>query len=88
MARAAVVRWLGVNYLMPLRAADSADRPGAVGWRVVDWAGYEAALVLLRNVHRTAVAVFADGGKFRTDPSKLDAFSEAPRNGQGLRAGA
>lgn len=61
---------------------------GPVLWRVVDWAGYEAALALLRNVHRTAVAVFADGGKFRTDPAKLDAFSEAPCNGQRLRAGA
>jgi hypothetical protein len=30
---------------------------GPVQWRVVDWAGYEAALTLLRNVHRTAVAV-------------------------------
>ena len=36
----------------------------------------EAALALLRNVHRTAVAVFTDGGKFRTDPSKVDAFTE------------
>ncbi len=49
---------------------------GPVQWRVVDWAGYEAALALLRNVHRTAVAVFTDGGKFRTDPSKVDAFTE------------
>ncbi len=47
---------------------------GPVLWRVVDWAGYEAALVLLRNVHRTAVAVLADGGRFRVDPSKVDAF--------------
>ncbi|MFW0154135.1 hypothetical protein ACNUDN_30710 [Mycobacterium sp. smrl_JER01] len=49
---------------------------GPVLWRVVDWAGYEAALVLLRNLHRTAVAVFRDGGKFRSDPSKVDAFTE------------
>lgn len=49
---------------------------GPVQWRVVDWAGYEAAMTLLRNVHRTAVAVFTDGGKFRTDPSKVDAFTE------------
>lgn len=49
---------------------------GPVLWRVVDWTGYESALALLRNVHRTAVAVFADGGKFRTDPSKVDAFVE------------
>lgn len=49
---------------------------GPVLWRVVDWAGYEAALMLLRNVHRTAVAVFRDGGKFRSDPSRLDAFTE------------
>lgn len=49
---------------------------GPIQWRVVDWAGYEAALVLLRNVHRTAVAVFRDGGRFRVDPSKVDAFSE------------
>ena len=49
---------------------------GPVQWRVVDWAGYEAALTLLRNVHRTAVAVFTDGGKFRADPSKVDAFTE------------
>jgi len=49
---------------------------GPIQWRVVDWAGYEAAMTLLRNVHRTAVTVFTDGGKFRTDPSKLDAFTE------------
>jgi hypothetical protein len=49
---------------------------GPVQWRVVDWAGYEAALTLLRNAHRTAVAVFCDGGKFRSDPSKVDAFTE------------
>lgn len=49
---------------------------GPVLWRIVDWAGYEAALTLLRNVHRTAVAVFPDGGKFRSDPSKADAFTE------------
>jgi len=30
---------------------------GPLLWRVLDWAGYEAALTLLRNVHRTAVAV-------------------------------
>lgn len=45
---------------------------GPVLWRVVDWAGYEAALTLLRNVHKTAVAVFPDGGKFRADPSRAD----------------
>lgn len=50
---------------------------GPVLWRVVDWAGYEAALELLRNVHRTAVAVFTDGGKFRSDPSKIDALTAA-----------
>ncbi|MCV7256765.1 hypothetical protein H7J86_31775 [Mycobacterium hackensackense] len=50
---------------------------GPVQWRVVDWAGYEAALTLLRNVHRTAVAVFPDGAKFRSDPSKVDAFTES-----------
>lgn len=49
---------------------------GPVQWRVVDWAGYEAALTLLRNVHRTAVTVFLDGPKFRADPSKADAFTE------------
>lgn len=49
---------------------------GPVLWRVVDWAGYEAALDLLRNAHRTAVAVFVDGGRFRSDPSRADAFSE------------
>lgn len=32
-------------------------------WRVVDWAGYEAAWTLLRNLHRTAVVVFCDGGR-------------------------
>jgi len=46
---------------------------GPVLWRVVDWAGYEAALELLRNVHRTSVACFIDGGKFRADPSKAGA---------------
>lgn len=50
---------------------------GPVLWRIVDWAGYEAALELLRNVHRTAVACFTDGGKYRSDPSKIDALAAA-----------
>jgi len=49
---------------------------GPVLWRIVDWAGYESALALLRNAHRTAVAVFSDGGKFRTDPTTIDVISE------------
>jgi len=44
---------------------------GPLLWRVVDWAGYEAALMLLRNVQRTAVAVFVDGGRFWADPSRV-----------------
>jgi len=35
---------------------------GPLLWRVVDWAGYEAALMLLRNVQRTAVAVLMGAG--------------------------
>ena len=54
---------------------------GPVQWRVVDWAGSEAALTLLRNVHRTAVAVFPDGPKFRADPSKTDSFTETALKG-------
>jgi len=44
---------------------------GPLLWRVVDWAGYEAALMLLRNVQRTAVAVFVDRGRFWADPSRV-----------------
>lgn len=54
---------------------------GPVQSRVVDWAGYEAALELMRNVQRTAVAVFLDGSKYRSDPAKVDAFTEKGRVG-------
>lgn len=50
---------------------------GPVQWRFVDWAGYEAAMTLMRNAHRAAVAVFDDGAQFSTDPSRMDAFAAA-----------
>ncbi|MDX1886926.1 hypothetical protein [Mycolicibacterium sp. 120270] len=43
---------------------------GPVVWRVVDWAGFEAGLVLWRNALRTAVGVFVGGGRWRCDPSR------------------
>lgn len=50
---------------------------GPVQWRFVDWAGYEAALSLMRNAHRAAVAVFDDGPAFLTDPSRVDVLTDA-----------
>lgn len=50
---------------------------GPVQWRFVDWAGYEAAMTLMRNAHRAAVAVFDDGAQFSADPSRVDAFTAA-----------
>ena len=50
---------------------------GPVTWRVLDRAGLDAILDTMRAVHRTAVAVFLDGGKYRADPTKLpDAFDD------------
>lgn len=43
---------------------------GPVSWRITDHVGYHALLDHLRNAHRTAVAVFPDGGKYRKDPTK------------------
>jgi len=61
---------------------------GPVLWRVVDWAGYEAALMLLRNVQRTAVAVFVDGGRFWADPSRVGRveLKAAPASSAAARA--
>ncbi|GGG27684.1 hypothetical protein GCM10007304_46900 [Rhodococcoides trifolii] len=43
---------------------------GPITWRIADHTGYNDLMAEFRNVHRTAVAVFADGGKFRRDPTK------------------
>ncbi|QCB51823.1 hypothetical protein E5720_17465 [Rhodococcus sp. PAMC28707] len=51
---------------------------GPITWRVTDRVGYDTLMEEFRRVHRTAVGVFLDGGRFRRDPSKiLDAFDEA-----------
>jgi hypothetical protein len=49
---------------------------GPLLWRITDHTGYHSTLTLLRNAHRTAVTVFPDGPKHRTDPSKTDAFDQ------------
>lgn len=45
---------------------------GPVTWQILDHVGYHAALELLRQAHRTAVAVCLDGGKWRADPTNPD----------------
>lgn len=45
---------------------------GPITWQILDTVGYNAALELLREAHRTAVAVCLDGGKWRADPTKDD----------------
>ena len=45
---------------------------GPVTWQILDHVGFNGALEVLRNAHRTAVAVFLDGGKYRTDPTRDD----------------
>ena len=48
---------------------------GPITWRITDRSGYDALMDELRRVHRSAVGVFLDGGRFRRDPSKiLDSF--------------
>jgi len=43
---------------------------GPVTWQIVDRAGYDSVLNILRDAHRTAVGVCLDGGKYRADPTK------------------
>ncbi|OZD85309.1 hypothetical protein CH260_20400 [Rhodococcus sp. 05-2256-B2] len=51
---------------------------GPITWRITDRVGYDTLMEELRRVHRTAVGVFVDGGRFRRDPTKiLDAFDNA-----------
>lgn len=45
---------------------------GPVTFQVLDHVGYHAALELLREAHRTAVAVCLDGGIWRADPTNPD----------------
>ena len=45
---------------------------GPILWQIVDRAGYDSVVGILRDVHRTAVAVCLDGGKYRADPTKDD----------------
>ncbi|OZD70546.1 hypothetical protein CH263_06410 [Rhodococcus sp. 06-1059B-a] len=48
---------------------------GPITWRVTDRIGYESLMEEFRRVHRAAVGVFIDGGRYRRDPTKvLDAF--------------
>ncbi|MGO4203628.1 hypothetical protein AB4Z09_18125 [Rhodococcus sp. TAF43] len=44
-----------------------------VTWRIVDHVGYNGLIDALRAVHKTAVAAFPDGAKYRKDPTKVDA---------------
>lgn len=45
---------------------------GPVTWQIFDHTGYHAVLEILRQAHRTAVAVCLDGGKWRADPTRED----------------
>lgn len=45
---------------------------GPCTWQVLDRAGYDSAVELLRRAHSTAVHVFADGPAFGTDPTRDD----------------
>ncbi|MBY4212641.1 hypothetical protein HQO27_01610 [Rhodococcus fascians] len=50
---------------------------GPVTWRITDRIGYDTFMAELRRVHRAAVGVFVDGGRYRRDPAKLlDVFDE------------
>lgn len=50
---------------------------GPITWRIVDRVGYDTVMEEFRRVHRTAVGVFLDGGRFRRDPAKiLDVFDD------------
>ncbi|OZD13002.1 hypothetical protein CH253_18215 [Rhodococcus sp. 06-156-3C] len=50
---------------------------GPVTWRITDRVGYDTLMAELRRVHRAAVGVFLDGGRYRRDPAKLlDVFDE------------
>lgn len=51
---------------------------GPITWRITDRIGYDTLMEEFRRVHRTAVGVFVDGGRFRRDPAKiLDSFNLA-----------
>ncbi|QIS08831.1 hypothetical protein [Nocardia arthritidis] len=43
---------------------------GPVTWQIVDRTGYNSVISILKDAHRTAVAVCRDGSKFRADPTK------------------
>lgn len=45
---------------------------GSITWQIIDHVGYHHALEVLRQAHRTAVAVCLDGGKWRADPTRDD----------------
>jgi hypothetical protein len=50
---------------------------GPITWRITDRVGYDTLMNEFRRVHRTAVGVFRDGGRFRRDPTRArDAFDE------------
>ncbi|MFF0818359.1 hypothetical protein ACFYVR_24915 [Rhodococcus sp. NPDC003318] len=51
---------------------------GPITWRITDHVGYEDLLAHMKNAHKTAVAIFPDGPKFRKDPTKAprDAFAD------------
>ncbi|NKZ70023.1 hypothetical protein GTA09_09150 [Rhodococcus hoagii] len=46
---------------------------GPVTWRIIDHVGYSSLISALRTAHKTAVAAFPDGAKYRKDPTKVDA---------------
>ncbi|WP_052059921.1 hypothetical protein [Rhodococcoides fascians] len=50
---------------------------GPVTWRIVDHDSYDTLMEQFRTLHRVSVGAFADGGRYRRDPTKvLDAFDD------------
>ncbi|NUS42905.1 MAG: hypothetical protein HOQ24_04325 [Mycobacteriaceae bacterium] len=45
---------------------------GPVTWQLLDRVGYDSAIDILRETHRTAVAVCLDGAVHRADPTRDD----------------
>ena len=45
---------------------------GPLTWQILDRAAFHALTSILRDVHRTAVVVCLDGGKYRADPTADD----------------
>jgi hypothetical protein len=45
---------------------------GPLTWQIRDQVGLLSTVELLTDVHRTAIAVFADGERYSADPTRPD----------------